>query len=74
MITGIDHVQITVPGKAVADARAFYCELLGLRAVEKPDVLHDRGGSAAAGFLAVGIGWAIHKIAGRSGDSGSGSV
>jgi catechol 2,3-dioxygenase-like lactoylglutathione lyase family enzyme len=44
MIIGIDHVQITVPGKAVAEARAFYCGLLGLREVEKPDVLQERGG------------------------------
>src|SRR5262245_24581624 len=44
MIIGIDHVQITVPGKAVADARAFYCGLLGLREVEKPGVLQERGG------------------------------
>jgi catechol 2,3-dioxygenase-like lactoylglutathione lyase family enzyme len=44
MITGIDHVQITVPGKAVAEARAFYCGLLGLREVEKPVALRERGG------------------------------
>ena len=44
MITGIDHVQITVPADAVAAARAFYCGLLGLRAVEKPAALQERGG------------------------------
>jgi len=44
MIIGIDHVQITVPANAVADARAFYCGLLGLQEVEKPAVLQDRGG------------------------------
>src|SRR5262249_12446461 len=44
MITGIDHVQITVPASAVAEARAFYCGLLGLREVEKPAALHVRGG------------------------------
>src|SRR5262245_58702673 len=44
MITGIDHVQITVPTNAVADARSFYCGLLGLREVEKPSALQERGG------------------------------
>jgi catechol 2,3-dioxygenase-like lactoylglutathione lyase family enzyme len=44
MIIGIDHVQITVPATAVADARAFYCGLLGIREVEKPVVLRERGG------------------------------
>jgi catechol 2,3-dioxygenase-like lactoylglutathione lyase family enzyme len=44
MILGIDHVQITVPADAVAQARAFYCGLLGLREVEKPAALRGRGG------------------------------
>jgi catechol 2,3-dioxygenase-like lactoylglutathione lyase family enzyme len=44
MILDIDHVQITVPANAVADARAFYCGLLGLREVEKPAALQERGG------------------------------
>jgi catechol 2,3-dioxygenase-like lactoylglutathione lyase family enzyme len=44
MIIGIDHVQITVPTNAIAEARAFYCELLGLREVEKPVALDGRGG------------------------------
>jgi catechol 2,3-dioxygenase-like lactoylglutathione lyase family enzyme len=44
MIIGIDHVQITVPVEAVADARAFYCGLLGLPEIEKPVALRERGG------------------------------
>src|SRR5215471_4318436 len=44
MIIGIDHVQITVPAHADAEARAFYCGLLGLREVEKPAALQGRGG------------------------------
>jgi catechol 2,3-dioxygenase-like lactoylglutathione lyase family enzyme len=44
MILGIDHVQITVPANAVAEARAFYCGLLGLPEVDKPAVLRERGG------------------------------
>src|SRR5262249_4095740 len=44
MIIGIDHVQITVPANAVAEARAFYCGILGIREVEKPVALQERGG------------------------------
>jgi catechol 2,3-dioxygenase-like lactoylglutathione lyase family enzyme len=44
MIIGIDHVQITVPASAVAEARAFYCGVLGLCEIEKPAALHGRGG------------------------------
>ena len=44
MITGIDHVQITVPAAGVERARDFYCGLLGLREVEKPESLKHRGG------------------------------
>jgi catechol 2,3-dioxygenase-like lactoylglutathione lyase family enzyme len=44
MITGIDHVQITVPPDGVEQARAFYCGLLGLPEVAKPESLKDRGG------------------------------
>ena len=44
MILGIDHVQITVPADAVGAARTFYCGLLGLREIEKPEALQGRGG------------------------------
>jgi catechol 2,3-dioxygenase-like lactoylglutathione lyase family enzyme len=44
IITGIDHMQITIPPEAVAAARAFYCGLLGLPEVEKPAALRRRGG------------------------------
>jgi catechol 2,3-dioxygenase-like lactoylglutathione lyase family enzyme len=44
MITGVDHVQITVPKGAEAAAREFYCGLLGLVELEKPAVLKPRGG------------------------------
>jgi catechol 2,3-dioxygenase-like lactoylglutathione lyase family enzyme len=44
LILGIDHVQITVPANAAAEARAFYCGLLGLQEIEKPPVLQQRGG------------------------------
>jgi catechol 2,3-dioxygenase-like lactoylglutathione lyase family enzyme len=44
MIVGIDHIQITIPKGAEAEARAFYCGLLGLAEVEKPAALRSRGG------------------------------
>jgi catechol 2,3-dioxygenase-like lactoylglutathione lyase family enzyme len=44
MIVGIDHVQITVLPEQVEKARAFYCGVLGLREIEKPDSLKNRGG------------------------------
>lgn len=42
--TRIHHVQITVAPHEVDEARAFYCGVLGLMEVEKPDTLKGRGG------------------------------
>jgi catechol 2,3-dioxygenase-like lactoylglutathione lyase family enzyme len=36
--------KLPFPWSAVAEARAFYCGLLGLREVEKPAALQERGG------------------------------
>jgi catechol 2,3-dioxygenase-like lactoylglutathione lyase family enzyme len=44
MITGINHVQITIPPKSETEARTFYCGLLGLSEIPKPDSLQGRGG------------------------------
>jgi catechol 2,3-dioxygenase-like lactoylglutathione lyase family enzyme len=44
MITGIDHVQITIPPQSEELARAFYCRLLGLPEIDKPASLKERGG------------------------------
>jgi catechol 2,3-dioxygenase-like lactoylglutathione lyase family enzyme len=44
MILGILHAQIMIPLGREAEARAFYCELLGLREIEKPAPLRVRGG------------------------------
>jgi catechol 2,3-dioxygenase-like lactoylglutathione lyase family enzyme len=44
MILGIDHVQITIPLGAETAARDFYCGLLGLPEIEKPERLQPRGG------------------------------
>ena len=50
MIIGFHHVQITVPRGAEDRARAFYCDLLGLAEIPKPESLAGRGGL----WLAVG--------------------
>jgi catechol 2,3-dioxygenase-like lactoylglutathione lyase family enzyme len=44
MILGIHHVQITVPKGGEPQAKAFYCDVLGLPEVAKPASLKGRGG------------------------------
>ena len=44
MRLSIHHAQITVPKDAEEDARKFYCGLLGLKELEKPESLAGRGG------------------------------
>lgn len=44
MILRLHHAQITVPKGAEPDARRFYCGVLGLSEVSKPDSLAGRGG------------------------------
>ena len=43
-IVGVDHVQITIPREAEPEGRRFYCQVLGLAEIEKPDSLKERGG------------------------------
>ncbi|MBZ0289931.1 MAG: VOC family protein [Anaerolineae bacterium] len=43
-ITRLNHAQITIPRGAEEPARAFYCGLLGLPEIEKPDSLKGRRG------------------------------
>ena len=40
----LDHVQLAIPKGSEALCRAFYCDLLGWREVEKPPALAARGG------------------------------
>jgi catechol 2,3-dioxygenase-like lactoylglutathione lyase family enzyme len=49
-IRRINHVQITVPKGAEDAARAFYCGVLGLPEIAKPESLAGRGGL----WLAIG--------------------
>ncbi|MFT7641523.1 MAG: catechol 2,3-dioxygenase-like lactoylglutathione lyase family enzyme [Pirellulaceae bacterium] len=44
MIVGLHHAQITIPTGSEATARKFYCEVLGLLEIPKPDYLIGRGG------------------------------
>jgi GrpB-like predicted nucleotidyltransferase (UPF0157 family)/mannose-6-phosphate isomerase-like protein (cupin superfamily)/catechol 2,3-dioxygenase-like lactoylglutathione lyase family enzyme len=44
MITGIHHVQITIPKGCEDEARHFYCQVLGLPEIPKPKSLIARGG------------------------------
>ena len=40
----VHHVQITIPRGAEAAGRAFYCDVLGMVEVPKPQSLAGRGG------------------------------
>ncbi|MAY54943.1 MAG: glyoxalase [Gammaproteobacteria bacterium] len=43
-IVGLDHVQLAMPRGKEAQARAFYCDVLGMSEVPKPATLASRGG------------------------------
>ncbi|ATP39948.1 glyoxalase [Solibacillus sp. R5-41] len=44
MILGLHHAQITIPKGAEEEGKNFYCNVLGLEAIEKPVSLRGRGG------------------------------
>jgi catechol 2,3-dioxygenase-like lactoylglutathione lyase family enzyme len=58
-ITGLDHVQLSMPAGGEEAARDFYGGLLGLLEVPKPPALAVRGGCWFTG-PAGGAGVAIH--------------
>lgn len=43
-ILRLHHVQVTVPRGAEEEARGFYCRVLGLPEIPKPEALLGRGG------------------------------
>lgn len=45
MITGLHHVQLTMPTGEEAAARAFFVDVLGMTELEKPPTLARRGGA-----------------------------
>ncbi len=44
MILGLHHAQLTIPVGEENAAKAFYCDLLGLKEIVKPVSLQARGG------------------------------
>jgi catechol 2,3-dioxygenase-like lactoylglutathione lyase family enzyme len=44
MIKAINHVQVSIPNGAEDVAREFYCGVLGMTEIPKPDPLAGRGG------------------------------
>jgi catechol 2,3-dioxygenase-like lactoylglutathione lyase family enzyme len=40
----VHHAQITIPKGEEEAGRQFYCQVLGLSEIDKPDALKDRGG------------------------------
>ena len=43
-IKGLHHAQISIPQGAEEEGRAFYCGVLGLPEIPKPEALQGRGG------------------------------
>ena len=43
-IVRLNHLMVTIPKGAEVQAREFYCGLLGLKEIPKPDSLAGRGG------------------------------
>lgn len=44
MIIGLHHAQITIPKGTEEKGKQFYCDVLGLKEIDKPDSLKGRGG------------------------------
>lgn len=40
----LNHIQICIPKNKETEARAFYCGILGLEEIEKPEYLKKNGG------------------------------
>lgn len=57
LITGLHHAQITIPEGREDDARRFYCDVLGVPEIPKPESLQGRGGIwLKAGDMPIHIG------------------
>lgn len=56
-VRGVHHAQITIPKGREEEARRFYCKLLGLLEIPKPEPLQNRGGFwLQAGPIEVHVG------------------
>ncbi len=66
MITGLDHIQISIPSGRVPDALNFYVDLLGFQRVPKPATLSQTGAwlvsSNEAGGVNLHIGETDHFV------------
>jgi catechol 2,3-dioxygenase-like lactoylglutathione lyase family enzyme len=64
-LVAVHHVQITIPTGAEAGARTFYCGVLGLEEIAKPDSLQGRGGfwlQAGATQVHVGVEEGVDRL------------
>lgn len=44
MTPALDHIQLAMPAGAEPAARAFWCDIIGLAEIDKPEALKSRGG------------------------------
>lgn len=57
MIERLHHAQITIPKGEEDKARKFYCDLLGLKEIPKPEALAGRGGFwLELGYVQIHVG------------------
>ena len=56
MVTGVNHVQITIPRDGLDVARQFYLGFLGLKEIRRPDVFTSQGLWLNAGSFEVHLG------------------
>lgn len=55
--TAIDHVQLAMPARREDEARAFFCDVLGMTEIPKPPELAKRGGCwFASGDVQIHVG------------------
>ncbi len=55
-IIGLDHVQLAIPEGGEDRAREFYCDVLGLAEVPKPETLSPKGCWFESGSLSLHLG------------------
>ena len=68
-LLGLHHAQVMVPREAAAEARAFYCGVLGLIEVPKPEALAGRGGfwlQLPGVQVHVGLGESVGAVGSRA--------
>ena len=56
-IEGLHHAQITIPTGAEEEGRRFYCGIMGLVDIEKPEALRTARRLLAPGWRQAGPYW-----------------